>query len=924
MRKLFLTLALALGIATAHAVPAINTPLTFKQSDGTTITVRLVGDERFSTYTTLEGYTLEREGNDFFYKTSMGASRIMAHNKEARTQAELNYITVNESMMTVESIAPANLGGKNTARKAPSMMATADVPQTGSPKIPIILVGYSDFPMRNSNPVTTFNAQFNTNAKSCLQYFKDQSQGQFTPQFDILGPVTLPNTRAYYGQRTTRDNDAHVGQMVADAVQLLPDVDWSQYDNNGDRKADVVIVLYAGPGEAQGATSNAIWPCQWYLSAAGYYGDGPGAVKMGTTTVDKFAVFCETAGSSDRTTTPDGIGTFCHEFSHCLGLPDFYETTYSNGYFGMGNWSVMCSGSYLGSNSNTPAGYTAYEKEFMGWMSIPTAQANTKYTLNPIGNANGNAVKIYNSQSSSEYYILENNPKTGWYAYQANSGLMVNHVTYSASAWSGNTVNNSSTQRMTIIPADNQLSRSNESGDLYPYNGNNKLTDTSTPAAKLNTGTVKFMGKPITEITKNSDGTVSFWFMKNYVKNIPTIAQPSSDDIYINKFKLDWNEVENVATYTLNVTDGKSFNQTWEGLTETSKEVTGLTAGTTYTCKVKVLYTDDSESDWSTTLNVTTKSNPVVNTPEEPTVGANSFTATWDAMDGVKSYTLHVRNKDMVNYTLLLHETFDKCTKTNTTNIASSINNYTDNPGWTAVRAYQNEGGAVSIASSSQTGQITTPALDFSGYNGKVVVKVIASTSGTGTNYSLSVSADGASEIITISNNIAKEYTVTLNTNGSSDGKVSFLAMGGKKVVIYNVDVFGGDADDVMTAGAPRKAPVVDGNEDEQTITGITDNSYTVTGLKAGAEYQYRLKAIFNNDSESGWSNVMSVVLKSNDYPKGDVNGDGKVDIIDINCIISYMLGEVPADSFAGKLDVNGDGKIDIVDINSIVTILLD
>ena len=923
MKKIFLTLVAALSLTAAHAVPAIPTPLTFTQSDGSTITVKLVGDERFSTYTTTDGLTLERSTTgDFYYKTAQAVSNIRAHNQGARTQAEVTFINANAAEMTVQSIAPANMGGKNKARKAPAMMATADVPQTGSPRIPIVLVNYSDFQMRTSSPATKFNAQFNTNSKSCLQYFKDQSQGQFTPQFDILGPVTLPNTRAYYGQRTSDNNDAHVGQMVADAVKLLPNVDWSQYDNNGDRKADVVIVLYAGPGEAQGATSNAIWPCQWYLSAAGYYGDGPGAVTMGSTTVDKFAVFCETAGSSDYSTTIDGIGTFCHEFSHCLGLPDFYETTYKYGYYGMGKWSVMCSGSYLGSNSNTPAGYTAYEKEFMGWMTIPTAVANTKYTLNPIGNANGNAVKIYNSQSSSEYYILENNPKTGWYAYQANSGLMVNHVTYSSSAWSGNTVNNTSTQRMTIIPADNTLSTSNESGDLYPYNGNNKLTDTSTPAATLNTGTTKFMGKPITEITKNSDGTVSFWFMKNYVKNVPTINTVNQADITISKFKVTWNEVENAATYTLNVTDGNGYNKTFEGLTDTECLVSDLSAGTTYTCKVKVIYTDDTESAWSATRTVTTKSNPVMAKAAEENIETDAFTASWNQNANVESYTLHLRRVGMENFTELLHETFSKCTTSAPSqNIASSISKYTDVSGWSAVRVYQEVGG-LTLASNSGTGNITSPALDFSGYDGKVVVKITAATVSGGNNYSLTVSAGGASESIVITNENKAEHTIVLNTDRSTNGKVSFTAMAGKKVTIYDVQIFNGDADDVMTAGAPRKAPVVNGNQDEQTITGITGNSYTVTGLAAGAEYKYRVKAIFTNGSESGWSNVETVALKGTPSATGDVNGDGTLDVTDINCIVATLMGQSSQD-YQGREDVNGDGTVDVTDINSLLSILL-
>ncbi|MBQ0070052.1 MAG: M6 family metalloprotease domain-containing protein [Bacteroidales bacterium] len=588
MKKILLSLIAAIVATAVYAVPAIPTPLTFKQSDGSSITVRLVGDERFSTYLTTDGLALERAvDGDFYYRTATAVSKVRAHNVNARTQAELNYIQANSQQMQLVNLVPANMGGNNTARKAPSIKASSDVPQTGSPRIPIVLVQYSDFKMRSSNPVSTFNSQFNTKAKSCLQYFSDQSFGQFTPKFDILGPVTLSNTRAYYGARTSSgDNDAKPGSMVGEAVKQLTSVDWSLYDNDKNGSVDVVIILYAGPGEAQGADSNAIWPHQWYLSSAYYYGRSDyNAFYQNGVRIDKYACFCETSGSSDSRTTVDGIGTFCHEFSHCLGLPDFYETTYANGNFGMGNWSVMCSGSYLG-NSATPAGYTAYEKEFMGWMSIPTAEANTYYTLNPISNSNSNAVRIYNSQSSDEYYILENNPKTGWYAYQASSGLMVNHVTYSSSAWNNNTVNNSNPQRMTIIPADNSLGTrysSSESGDLYPYNGNNKLTDSSAPAAELNVGTRKLMGKPITDITKNSDGTVSFWFMKNFEKVVPTIQTVVPSDITISSFVAKWNTDENMRSFIFNVTGPDGYDKSFDNLTENTITVEDLKPGTTYT-----------------------------------------------------------------------------------------------------------------------------------------------------------------------------------------------------------------------------------------------------------------------------------------------------------------------------------------------------
>lgn len=918
MQKTLLTIIAALAVCVAQAIPAIPTPLTYTQSDGSSITVKLVGDEWNSTYITMDGLLLDRRINgDFYYKTATAGSNVMAHNINERTSTELNYIAANSSMMQIAGQAVAAQQSKSQ-RKAPRKVGV-QVPQSGSPKIPIILVSFKDFAMRNSNPKAVFEQQFNDlNRNSSLKYFKDNSKDQYTPQFDILGPVTVSQNRAYYGRQSGSDHDAKIGSMVAEAVKLLPNHDFSQYDNDGDGKADVVIILFAGPGQAQGATSDAIWPCQWSLSSAYYSGQSDyNSFKQNGVYIDKFAVFNETSGSSDYTTTIDGIGTFCHEFSHCMGLPDFYETTYANGYYGMGSWSIMNSGCY-NNNARTPCAYTAYEREYLGWLNIPSAVANTKYTL-PNNASTGNiAVRIYNPRSINEYYILENIQRTGWNAYAPSHGLMISHVTYSASAWSGNTVNNSMPQRMTIFPADNRLSSSSESGDLYPYNGNNKLTDTSTPAATLNTGQ-SYMGQPVTEITE-TNGIVSFWFCKNFVKSAPVIAAVNEDDITTTQFVVNWNSVENAQTYSIEITDNTgNVVASQEDLTATTYTATHLTAGADYTVKVNATYTDGTTGQWSTPVVVTTKSNPVVLDVNPNTTTTHSFLAQWNALNNVESYTLHVRRKNFVNYSELLHESFDKCTKVATTNIASSIGNYTDNTGWSGRYVYQNVSG-VSLASTTQSGTITSPALDFSNYNGKVVVKVIAATM-TGTNCSLAVSGGEASGVITVADNVATEYCVTLNTNAQTGQKITFTALPGKKVIIYDVKVYAGDADDVM-ATSPRKAVATTGNTDEMFITGITTNEYLVENLASGEPYQYRVKAFYTNGCESAWSNVVEVPLVQS--ITGDVNNDGVIDVDDVNCVIEIILQYAASGTYDGRDDINNDGITDVDDVNALLEIILN
>lgn len=523
MRKfLFFTLALVVAWTAAMAVPAKPGIHTVTLPDGSTLQVSLAGDEWHHSFVTVDGYTIQQADDGFFYYVTVdGLSKTRVNNVDQRSMDEKAFIEANRELMTMNALYNAKMRDGKLKGKTPRgvNIKAADLPTSGSPRVPVLLVQYTDKSM--SNTKAQFEAHYKTNSKSVYQYFVDQSFGSYTPQYDIYGIYTLPSTRATYGGNNSNGDDKGVAKMVGDAISRAGNnINWAQYDNDGDGYVDACIVVYAGPGEASGANSNTIWPCQWYLSAGGQNGDGSGAVTRNGVTIDKFAVFCETRGSSDNGTTLDGIGTFCHEFSHCLGLPDFYCTDYSN-HFGMGDWSLLCQGCN-NDDGDTPCSYTAYERNFMGWMNLSTPEENTTYTI-PTVDAGGQAFKI-TSNNANEYYIVENIQKTGWNQYARSSGLMVTHVNYNATRWNNNTLNNYDAQGMTIIPADNSLLmnyysgygyyvvESDEAGDLYPYNGNNELTSTSTPAATLYNSSAN-LDKPITGITKNSGGTVSFTYM---------------------------------------------------------------------------------------------------------------------------------------------------------------------------------------------------------------------------------------------------------------------------------------------------------------------------------------------------------------------------------------------------------------------------
>ena len=563
-------LACAIVAVTAMAVPVKRGVRTHVQSDGTVLKYEPVGDEWFSASVTAgEGLAVSRGADgDYYYKTAKGLSTVLAHNKEFRSSTEQAFVANNDLSVTTLASAKAR---RARAATPPRKVGATQVPVTGSPRVPIILVQYKDKKMENTK--ADFVAQYTTGEKSVYQYFADQSNGKYTPQFDVYGIYTLNSNRNVYGGNKSPydpdSNDKGVARMVGEAIDKAGnDIDWSLYDNDNDGEADVCIVVYAGVGEAQayGIVMDAVWPCQWSLSSASYYyGDGTGSRTRNGVTIDRFAVFNEVGGSNDNGTQIDGIGTFCHEFSHCLGLPDFYETTYDYGYFGMGDWSLMDHGCYNGSlngvDGTCPIGYSAYEKSFTGWVTLKTPVAGTHYNL-PIWNAKSAetdvAYKIVSPKTSNEYFILENRRKQGWDAEIQDEGMLIEHVSYISSRWNDNSVNNQSVQLMTIIPADNDLSMGTQDADCYGRTNHN-FTDS---AAVLNmsnnysaNGNAGYLGKPVTDIYINNDGTVGFWYIK---PDIPTLDAPvlaEATDVQSTSFTASWEHTPAVnCTYTLELT----------------------------------------------------------------------------------------------------------------------------------------------------------------------------------------------------------------------------------------------------------------------------------------------------------------------------------------------------------------------------------
>ena len=508
----------------AWAVPARRVWTTMTQPDGTTIRVMTVGDE-FCHYTlTDDGTVVVRDDSGWFRPAGEEEllnkrenAALRRQHANARRQARLAAAQRHEVLTSAHDVgARSNYSGEKRGL--------------------VILVNFSNKTIKSGRQaidnmfnLTGYNK--NNHIGSVRDYFLDQSYGQLTIDFDVVGPVTLDNNYAYYGKNDSDGNDENASLMIEDACRAADaDVDFSLYDWDGDGEVDQVYVIYAGYGENYASSDeNTIWPHEWSLDDAKYYGVGSGALTLDGVRVNTYACSAELAYTSGLTL--NGIGTACHEFSHCLGFPDFYDSEYKL-CPSMLDWDLLDAGSYNGPNylGEVPVGYTAYERWMAGWLDFVTLDAPCAVTdMANLGDSS-RAYIIYNEAEHNEAYILENRQQKRWFTYPESAhGMLIYHVDYDAEAWYENTVNSDATHpRMCVVPANNTYGEKDTAngiynptnlqlrGQLWPgYEGKTVLSNTSTPAAvtfNSNTDGSYLLNATVSDIAESDDGLISFSF----------------------------------------------------------------------------------------------------------------------------------------------------------------------------------------------------------------------------------------------------------------------------------------------------------------------------------------------------------------------------------------------------------------------------
>lgn len=527
MKKLYLMLSMlfAFGIA-ANAVPAKKLQKVITLTNGTQVSVELRGDEYLSWWEGTDGTAYRATADENVFEAfDLEAQKPAASARRARTeQGRVARLARVKNSLKGADDKMRGLGGDHITYK-------------GVKKGLVVLVDFKNKKFADGHDLEYYKNVINGKdfsdeeegyVGSVRDYFLAQSNGQFELDFDVVGPVTMSKNYGYYGNDGAYQKDEKVYEMIKEACDGIQDkVNLKDYDWDGDGEADQVFFLYAGLGQASGGSAGTVWP---HESELRYWPCG--VLSYSTGKINTYAcaneLQPETQGSSRYISA--GIGTICHEFSHCLGFADMYDTTGDGGY-GMSVFDVMDQGSYNG-NGFVPCNYTAFERIYAGWVeAIELIDPATVKDMKSVSDY-GRPFIMYNYKNTNEYFLMENRQNTGWdKGLYGSNGLLIVHVNYVPSRWANNSVNSSAEkiQCCTVVNADGSRENTQYSlqGDLYPYEVkgvtmNDEFTDESEPAAKLytkNSDNSYALGIPITQI-KRSKGSISFLVCGGDDKNV--------------------------------------------------------------------------------------------------------------------------------------------------------------------------------------------------------------------------------------------------------------------------------------------------------------------------------------------------------------------------------------------------------------------
>lgn len=426
-KAVFSLLFSLLMTGSAMAIPAKPGLHKVKQPDGTEITVRLCGDERLNWFETEDGYKLLRNEQNFIvYAVNNENGDLVPSNiiyRENNTNSNIQKSNLNISKNTAFSKAQI----MKAQQRAPlSTTNSAIFPREGKRNLLMLLVNFSD--TETTIDRQTIDNMMNQKGYNGIGSFKDYILEASDGKLDITTTVTdwikisRPHDDFYYNEYGT-----NTYELILEALRLIDDeYDFTKYDNNNDGYIDGIMVLHQGTGQESSSNPHDIWS---HSSQMFYFLNDEKKRTFDGKIFDAYTVEPELVKEYNGNTVQTTIGVFCHEFTHNLGAPDYYDTS-ETGWIGTGRWDLMANGSWNGDNGDRPAMINAYQRIDFGW--LPEPEVLTEDMEIKDLEAVNISKKVYKitTNESYDYFLIENRQKSAneFEAGLLGSGLLIYHI----------------------------------------------------------------------------------------------------------------------------------------------------------------------------------------------------------------------------------------------------------------------------------------------------------------------------------------------------------------------------------------------------------------------------------------------------------------------------------------------------------------
>lgn len=868
-KHILLAVALLFTFGTTYAIPAYPFPKVIRQADGTTLTVVKKGDEFFHYYETLDGYLIAKNENSIFHYATLSPNRVIKPTKIKANDATKRNITEKQFVKQLDKkIARKALQEFTVARqkKAPHNNAykqRAKFPKAGSPRSLVILVNFSDKAFTVPNSQVAFDRLLNEEGYSenggtgsARDYFRDNTMGVLIPQFDVVGPYTLPHNLAYYGENND-GNDIRATNMVVDACRAADDagLDFTIYDTDNDGIIDNVFIYYAGHNEAEWGGEDTVWPHRWAIYPSSRYGgngnydDSTNSIVFDGKELLDYACTSELKGDSGNEMC--GIGTFSHEFGHVLGLADMYTTNGAD-HHTVSEWSIMDQGAYL-NEGRTPPGHNAFERFQLGFMRPTILTDSGEKTLEPLLTSNTAFLVterdthnlVGDNPSPTEYFLLENRQNRGWDTYLPGHGLLLYRINYVVQDFIDNTPNNNpDAMGVDVVEADDTADRLNLPGDPFPGASNVDSIN-----LKLRSG--REIYKQLIHIRENNN-IIHFTY-----KNDPVILTDNTTlDFFVELNTTP--QAKKINITTKNVYDEEIQ---YEIIGDDAKFFTVSGAGTLpfNGGELYVNFQPTEEGQQNARLKIWYKNvikyvdligkTPItpLDTPIVPEVASsiaktnNSFTATWQPVEKAENYLVNIyTKKDVEEDKIVLTEdftSFDKGSndKPSSSDVSGKLDELTSQSGWTGTKIYE-AGGIIKLGTASKKGKLTTPTFDLTANSGNFTVEFEAMAWKDDADKLLIYKNDELVYEVTGLDNqtyTLKSYSISLS-GGTNSTKISFESAGTSKSRFFldNIVIKQGKeliSKNIAVANSPFST---------------NETSYLYTDANAKTAYYYTVKAL--------------------------------------------------------------------------------